>query len=331
MQACIAGGMFSFAFDFISNVEILEINPKKCFLEISDFLSYFYYCGVVYIAMKDFKNALVCFSEIMSFPALTPVHMEAYKKGVLLSLIVHGKSYSDFFPRCLQLFLFCIICSLIDCLAVPPLIVPSCLFSDASPDARKLYQSAEPDDGLHAYRVIESLVLSGCALCESVRTDLAEDGNTSLAAQAVEAVLSHRLQRISKAYLSLSLSKLAKLIGGGVTPKGMEKYLVRMNEQGVIFATINNVTNIVTFKDLSSKFQDSPELITSLQLQLREAAMLSDKLRRMHADVLRSPALLKKALVTSRGEGSYTGVASSVGMGVMGGDMSDDMGDSEFD
>jgi COP9 signalosome complex subunit 3 len=98
-QACISGKMYSFAHDFISNTTILEVNPKQSFLETSDFLKYFYYSGIVYIAVKNFKKALECFNEVMSFPAdiLSAVCVEAYKKAVLVSLIENGKAYS--FPR----------------------------------------------------------------------------------------------------------------------------------------------------------------------------------------------------------------------------------------
>lgn len=88
--------MYSFAHDFISNTVILEINPKKCYLEPVDFLKYFYYSGIVYIAVKDFKSALECFDQVLSFPldALSAVCIDAYKKATLVSLIHAGKAYA---------------------------------------------------------------------------------------------------------------------------------------------------------------------------------------------------------------------------------------------
>lgn len=114
--------MYSYAHDFISNNSILEINPKKSFLEPSDFLKYFYYSGIVYIAVKDFQKALDCFSEVLSFPAeiLSAVCVEAYKKAIFVSLIQTGKEYKDFFPRycvcrCVSDYLFAYLIFMLAC------------------------------------------------------------------------------------------------------------------------------------------------------------------------------------------------------------------------
>ena len=88
--------MHSYAHDFITQAPILEINPKLCHLETTDFLDYFYYSGCVFIAVKDFKKALQCFNEVLLFPVdfLVPVCVDAYKKAMLVSLILDGKAYS---------------------------------------------------------------------------------------------------------------------------------------------------------------------------------------------------------------------------------------------
>ena len=110
--------MYSFAHDFISDTSILEINPKKCFLETSDFLKYFYYAGIVHISVKDFKKALECFNEVLSFPAdlLSAVCVEAYKKGILVALIQYGKVYNDIFPRYGVVGCDCLLCYVMICL-----------------------------------------------------------------------------------------------------------------------------------------------------------------------------------------------------------------------
>ena len=93
--------MYSFAHDFISDTTILEINPKLCYLDASDYLKYFYYSGIVYISVKNFKKALACFDEVLSFPAdvLSSICVDAYKKALLVSLIRSGSSYNNNFPR----------------------------------------------------------------------------------------------------------------------------------------------------------------------------------------------------------------------------------------
>lgn len=57
------------------------------------FLLYYYYGGMIYAAMKDYDRALYFFEVCVSTPALAMSHimLEAYKKYILVSLILHGK------------------------------------------------------------------------------------------------------------------------------------------------------------------------------------------------------------------------------------------------
>lgn len=57
------------------------------------FLLYYYYGGMIYTAMKDYDRALYFFEVCVTTPALAMSHimLEAYKKYILVSLILHGK------------------------------------------------------------------------------------------------------------------------------------------------------------------------------------------------------------------------------------------------
>lgn len=56
-------------------------------------LLYYYYGGMIYTAMKDYDRALYFFEVCVTTPALAMSHimLEAYKKYILVSLILHGK------------------------------------------------------------------------------------------------------------------------------------------------------------------------------------------------------------------------------------------------
>mgnify|MGYP003385527917 CR=1 FL=1 len=146
---------------------------------------------------------------------------------------------------------------------------------------------------------------------ELLLSTLAADGNTGLAKQALEAMYTHRIEKISKAYMSVSLDKLTTLVNGGYTSDTMQKKLIQMNIQGTILAKINDVSGLVTFYDLSTKFVDSVAYLSSMRSQLTEAAMLSTKLRNLHGEVLSSDRFLKKsvAAVVGKGEGVGGGAA----------------------
>lgn len=295
LQACISGKMYSFAHDFISDTSILEINPKKSFLETSDFLKYFYYSGIVFIAVKDFKRALESFDEVLSFPAdkLSAVCIDAYKRAVLVSLIQNGKVYS----------------------------IPS----NASRVVKKLGVSttgagdfADIGIPLKPYRLIEKQFTADGNLPpmllsdEHISATVAMDGNTGLMKQVLEAFVVHRIKRISESYMSISLTKLAVLVSGDrYTPEDIEKKLIKMNNKGLTIAKINNSTGVVTFFDLSSKFQDSPQFALNMQAQLTEAGVLSDYLRSMHRDVLTCDKYLKKNLVAVLGKSEGAGMGGT--------------------
>lgn len=57
------------------------------------FLLYYYYGGMIYLAMKNPERALYCFEVAVATPAVAMSHimLEAYKKYVLVSLLLHGK------------------------------------------------------------------------------------------------------------------------------------------------------------------------------------------------------------------------------------------------
>lgn len=58
-----------------------------------DLLLYYYYGGLVYTGVKEYKKALSSFRQAIVTPAIviSAIMVESYKKYVLLSLLVHGK------------------------------------------------------------------------------------------------------------------------------------------------------------------------------------------------------------------------------------------------
>lgn len=57
------------------------------------FLLYYYYGGMIYMAVKNPERALYCFEVAVATPAVSMSHimLESYKKYVLVSLLLHGK------------------------------------------------------------------------------------------------------------------------------------------------------------------------------------------------------------------------------------------------
>lgn len=57
------------------------------------FLLYYYYGGMIYTSLKNFDRALYFFEVVVTVPAMVVSHimLEAYKKYILISLILFGK------------------------------------------------------------------------------------------------------------------------------------------------------------------------------------------------------------------------------------------------
>lgn len=178
---------------------------------------------------------------------------------------------------------------------------------------------------------------------EAVMSTLAADSNAGLAKQTLEAMYTHRIVNISKAYMSVSLDKLTTLINGGFTTESMEKKLLHMNKQGIIIAKISNIaavttpgdtsstsSSLVTFYDLSTKYTDSVSYLALIRAQLSEAALLSDKLRTVHGEVLCSDKYLKKSVSAFVGKGEGGGGGGGGGMSLVDHDVDMDMMEDEY-
>lgn len=88
--------MYSVAFRFLREVDIVEISPTKCPLTTADFLRYFYYAGVVYATLRKYKEALESFDQVLSTPAqaLSAIAVESFRKAVFVSLLTTGQPYA---------------------------------------------------------------------------------------------------------------------------------------------------------------------------------------------------------------------------------------------
>jgi COP9 signalosome complex subunit 3 len=95
LQTCISAKMYTYAHSFISIRSITEICPSMSPLSSADFLRFFYYSGIVHIALEEYQQALVCFDQVISTPAscISAIAIEAYKKALLVSLITQGQRY----------------------------------------------------------------------------------------------------------------------------------------------------------------------------------------------------------------------------------------------
>lgn len=97
LQVCLLSKSYARAGRLLadSKNQVLQISePRASGFSQSDFLRFWYYGGLVFVGLKDFKRAIDYFETCFSAPAtaLSAPAVEAYKKHLLVSLIFRGNS-----------------------------------------------------------------------------------------------------------------------------------------------------------------------------------------------------------------------------------------------
>ncbi|CAH2063281.1 unnamed protein product, partial [Iphiclides podalirius] len=218
------------------------------------FLLYYYYGGMIYAAMKNYDRALYFFEVVVTVPAMVVSHimLEAYKKYILISLILHGKILT--MPK---------YTSQVVCRFLKPLSV--------------------------AYHELAS---SQHAAIKH-RETFVRDKNMGLVNQVLNSMYKKNIQRLTKTFLTLSLSDVAsrvQLAG----PAQAESYVLNMIEEGEIYAMINQKDGMVVFLDSPEKYA-SPETLCVLEQQMAACTKLHQYIQEMDEQIQVNPQYVKKS------------------------------------
>jgi len=162
------------------------------------FLLYYYYGGMIYTAVKNYDRALYYFEVAISTPAMAMSHimLESYKKYILVSLILRGK----------------------------PITIPKYSSQVIGRFMKPLSQ--------HYHELSNFYINNGSP--ESVRAVITKyqetftrDNNMGLVKQVLATLYKKKIQRLTKTFLTLSLSDVASRasLSG---PAEAEKYILNM-------------------------------------------------------------------------------------------------------
>jgi len=261
---CLKAKNFKPALRFL-DVDIVDIAKEHCpVFESKQFLCYYYYGGMIYAALKKFDRALQFFEVAVTTPAQAVSHIviEAYKKHILVSLILHGKVLQ--LPKYTSSI-------------VGRFIKPTC---QAYVDLASAYATNSPD----ALRD-----------CVAKRSDVYNrDKNTGLVKQVVASIFKRSIQRLTKTFLTLSLFDVAnrcRLSG----PAEAEQYILSMIEDGDIYATVNQKDGMVHFHDSPEKY-DTPRVIQMIDKEICSGVDLSRLVRQLDLDILLNPKYVQKVV-----------------------------------
>lgn len=264
---CLKAKNFKPALKFL-DVDITDIAKEHCpTFDSKYFLSYYYYGGMIYAALKNFDRALHFFEVAVTAPAQAVSHImvEAYKKHILVSLILQGKVSQ--LPKYTSS-------------VVGRFIKPVC---QPYVELASSYATNSPD------------ALRDCVAKRAEAFN--RDKNMGLVKQVVASICKRSIQRLTKTFLTLSLFDVAnrcRLSG----PAEAEKYIVSMIEDGDIYATINQKDGMVHFHDSPEKY-DTPRVVRMIDTEISGSIELSRLVRQLDLDILLNPKYVQKVVKSS--------------------------------
>lgn len=268
MQLCLLAKCFKPAFRFLEE-NITDIVKEDIQIDSKQFLLYFYYGGMIYTALKKFDRALFFYEIAITTPAsdISYIMLAAYKKFILVSLLEHGKviGLPKYTSHVVMKYLM-------------PLSSPYSELSDA-------YVSRNPSK-------VSSIV-------EKHATVFAAETNMGLVKQVVTSLSNVTIKRLTKTFLTLSLSDMANRVGLN-SSEDAERYVLQMIQDGEIYASINQKDGMVSFHNNPEKYND-PKMLKGLDEQIRAYQSLDEKLQAMDASLALNPQYVQKAL----GAGSH--------------------------
>jgi len=275
-KVCLKTKMYAAAIPVIEQ-PYFQMKAKETGMEVLDYLLYHHYAGLLFLGVKKHAKALESFQLVLTTPSssLSAIQVESFKRYVICGLIVHGellqlngKTTSSAVSRNIER-----VCS---------------SYIDFARAYKKSVDSAQ--------KVIEEKA-----------EDFSKDKTIGLLKQAQQALMKRNILRLTNTYVTLSLTDLTKMANLRSTGQA-ELYLLRMIEEGTLFAKINQKDGMVSFLEDPEEY-DTTAMIEKLDSKIKEAVELSRKLKEVDRQITLDPNYIKKT--TPLGDGDQLGGGSA--------------------
>jgi COP9 signalosome complex subunit 3 len=198
-QLCLCSKLFNPALRFL-DIDITTIASSEDQQDATTkyFLLYYYYGGMIYAAVKNYDRALYYFEVAISTPATAMSHimLESYKKYILVSLILCGKQITipKYSPQVISRF-------------VKPL-------SQHYHELSNVYINNGTPEGVRG-------------VITKYQETFVRDNNMGLVKQVLSTLYKKKIQRLTKTFLTLSLSDVASRASLS-SPAEAERYILNM-------------------------------------------------------------------------------------------------------
>nr|XP_039261206.1 COP9 signalosome complex subunit 3-like [Styela clava] len=245
------------------DIEVTDISKENGFYECKHYLSYYYYGGMIYTALKNYKRALYFFEQAVVCPATAISHImvEAYKKYILISIISEGRVLP--FPKYTSHI-------------VQRGIKPLCGAYTVLLNAYATYSPAKLNSVLESHGQV-----------------FIQDKNMGLVKQVIASLHKRNIQRLTKTFITLSLSDVSSRAHLS-SPQEAETQLRNMIDDGEIYATINQKDGMVSFYDNPEKY-NNPAMLEAIDKDIQYFMELDRKLQEMDCQIQVNPQYVKKA------------------------------------
>jgi len=243
------------------------------------FLCYFYYGALIRIGMKQYAKALQLLLVVLTCPAscLSAIQADAYKKYVLVSLKVSGECPA------LQVYASHII-------------------------QRYAKSPSYVADLVEAYKQGDLAALKTVA--EEKASLIQADNNAGLIKQVIDSLQRHKVQTLTKTYLTLSLTEIAREIGADETKLGeIDALLFDMISEGEINARIDQTTGNVSFEEDEDDMDSA--MVARTQEKLAHILEVAQRMAAFEQEVVSSEAYIRK---TAALEGGASGAGPGHGI-----------------
>ncbi|ERL84974.1 COP9 signalosome complex subunit 3 isoform X1 [Dendroctonus ponderosae] len=243
--------------------EIHNPPPNGPLFDSKYFLLYYYYGGNIYLALKNLDRALYFFEVALTTPAHAVSHimLDAFKKFILVSLLLHGKMQP----------------------------IPK---SSSKMVMRFIKPLSQPYTDLAAAFVINSIAEVNNIITKHSEVFI-RDQNMGLVKQVSSVLYKKNIQRLTKTFLTLSLTDVASRVGLP-GPDDAERHVLSMIENGQIYATINQKDGMVVFSDEPDKYS-GPGVLKTLEDELAICMDFNGRILNMDEELQVNPQYVKKS------------------------------------
>jgi len=288
---CFSGPILNLIFTDYSKLSVESSNHVK------NILLFFYYGGLVATAVKKFSRGLYMFEVCLTMPnedqakAVSKITVEAYKKYILVWLIIHGGDNTD-----------------------KDLVSNLSKYTNSNSEKpnkmMKSYCQAYHDviEGFYSDKEDTSLE----KMFAKHHNVFQDDGNAGLIDQVTAASQKAKIKRLTKVFITLSLQDVADR-SGMKSAKDAEKCLVSMIQDGSIFAKISHKDGMVKFEKNPEKY-NNVKTLRFIEENVKGIIDVTNQIGDMDERLKTSANFQKAVSGVKGGSGSAITVSDSIDM-----------------